>query len=118
MGQPVSITIELQVHSLAEEDVRAVEDVLQDPRHGVSVRRWPRARVVDPLTVFAVIGGIVGLVDALQSLQERWITRRRAVKVLLRNEDGDEIELTTANRASLESFMERSGSIDVIQPPD
>lgn len=114
----MSITIELQIDSLAEDDVRAVEDVLRDPHYAVSVQRWPRARVVDPLTVFGVIGGIVGLLDALLSLQERWITQRRAVKVLLRNEDGDEIELTATNRASLKSFLERSGSIAVIRPPD
>lgn len=114
----MSITIELQIDSLAEEDVRAVEDVLQEPRYGVSVRRLPRPRVVDPLTMFALIGGTVGLVDALLSLQERWITRRRAVKVLMRNEDGYEIELTTANRTSLESFIESSGSIEVIRQSD
>jgi hypothetical protein len=71
------MTIELQVEidSLDEQDVADVEAALAAPGGDVSVERWPRARVIDPLTILAVAGGIVGLVDGLLSLRDRWKAR-------------------------------------------
>ena len=115
----MSITLEVQIDTLDEEDIRAAETALKAPSQDISVRRWPRARVVDPLTIFAVVGGAVGLVDALLSLRERWVTRRRSVKIRIKNEANEELELIAANRADLENFLARSGSspLNVI-PPD
>jgi hypothetical protein len=106
----VDVTLELKIDTLDEVVVRDAEDALAAAPQAPLVRRWPRARVVDPLTIFALVGGVVGLVDALLSLQERWISRRRSGRIRLVNEGGEELEVTVANRAQLEEFLERSGT--------
>jgi hypothetical protein len=114
----MSVTIEMRLTSHDEDDLRAAEEVLTDRQYGLEVQRWPRARTLDPITIFGLVGGIVGLVDALLSLQDRWITQRRSATIRLRNEDGDEVELTAANRRVIEDFLEQSSSVELLPPAD
>jgi hypothetical protein len=114
----VTVTIEMQLDSLDEDDAGAAIEGLDGPGHSVEVVRWPRARTLDPFTIFGLVGGVVGLVDALVSLQERWTTHKRSVKIVLRNEDNDEIELTAASRQDLENFLNRSSEVELLPPDD
>jgi hypothetical protein len=100
------MTTELQVtiHSNDEEDARVAEEALAAGGQ-VSVERLPPSRIIDPLTILGVVGGVVGLIDGLLSLRDRWIARKRAVSVRILREDGRELELSDITREELEQFL-------------
>ncbi|MFJ1811308.1 MULTISPECIES: hypothetical protein [unclassified Streptomyces] len=87
-----------------DEDLKAVSD-------GLDVTEAKRSRA-DPVTVFGICAGVVGLVDALFSLADRLRRRQTRPQVVVRNEDGDTLVLAEVSRAELEQFLRRDTPAD------
>jgi len=93
--------LEVVIESADDEIVGDVERALAP----ADVSRWEPARVVDPLTVLAVAGGIVQLVEGLLSLRDRLRARPSAPMVRLRNAEGHELALDTATPEDLRALL-------------
>jgi hypothetical protein len=101
--------IEVRIASLDNADVIMAEDSLASS--GLSVVRWPQARVIDPETVLVVTGTTVSLIEGLLELRDRWKDRKPAPLVTVRGPDSEELDLLKANKKDLES-MTGSGDHD------
>jgi len=74
------------------------------------VERWEPARVVDPLTVLAVAGGVVQLVNGLIALRDRLRGQSSAPTVRIRNAVGSEVLLLAATTEELRALVEGEGT--------
>jgi hypothetical protein len=103
----MSTILQLQLQSIDEIDISAIEIILH--RSGdLSVERWRRPRVVDPLTILTVSGGAVSLVNGLLDLRDRWLARGESKRLTVENESGKKIELADVTHEELEKFIEAS----------
>jgi len=100
----MSTTLQLQLESRDEAEVAEIEAVLSSAGQ-LAVERWRQARVVDPITIMSVSGGIVALVNGLLSLRDRWVTRKKPPSIIVENETGDQIDLTQMTREELERLI-------------
>lgn len=82
--------VELIIGSRDEAVVSAIVTSLE----GVEVTRWREARLVNPVTVFAVGTGAVKLIDALLALRKRLAEGPDAPVVEIRTPDGRAISLS------------------------
>ncbi|WP_221361901.1 hypothetical protein [Streptomyces beigongshangae] len=87
-----------------KEDLDAISE-------GLEVTDEGRSRF-DPVTVFGICAGVVGLVDALFSLADRLRRRRPPPRVEVRNEEGDTLVLVEVTRDELEQFLRREAPSD------
>ena len=110
MGKNMEEQLEIRVGSLDEDIVGVVTDALQPS----SVEQWPRARTIDPVTILAVTGNVVALINGLLTLREKLEALRKAsgakapVEVTITTEGGSSVRLDTADRAKLEVLLRAS----------
>jgi hypothetical protein len=101
----MSVQVQLQVDSKQEADIAAVEDALKGEGDLVIERLRP-PRMIDPITILAVAGGIVGLINGLLSLRDRWRARGQRPALTLENEGGEQLALDEATLEQITSFIE------------
>jgi hypothetical protein len=93
--------LEIVIETTDETLIEEVESSLSS----VQVERWEPQRLVDPITVLAVAGSLVQLLNGLAALRDR--LRKQAVPpaVTVRNADGAEVALLTATPEQLQALF-------------
>jgi hypothetical protein len=100
----VTTTLQLQLNSLNEAEAAEIEAVL-NAAGDLTVQRWRQVRVIDPVTIISVSGGIVGLVNGLLQLRDRWASREKPSGITVENEAGDQIDISRTTRDELETMV-------------
>jgi len=98
--------VELIIGSRDEAVVSAVVTSLE----GVEVTRWREARLVNPVTVFAVGAGAVKLIDALLALRKRLTESPDAPAVEIRIPDGRAVSLSNTTPELLAAALGATAS--------
>jgi hypothetical protein len=71
----------------------------------VQVKRWPTARIVEPITVLGIAASTSALVSALLVLKDRLLERQHPPPLWLSAPDGTSVPLADATAESLEALL-------------
>ncbi len=96
-------SLEIAVQSSDPDELSLIEAALR--AEDLQFERLKPSRVVDPVTLIALAGGVVGLVNGVLALSDRLRSRNAAPIVVVRNEAGDELPVEGISRQELENLI-------------
>jgi len=99
--------LELKIESRDEEELSAIEEALSG-EGGVQFERVEPARVVEPVTLIALAGAALGVVDGVLALADRLKSQKNPPIIVIRNAAGDELSVERATRDQLEHMVENA----------
>jgi hypothetical protein len=99
------VDAQTELEIVVESDDDAIVGEVRSALSPAEVEQWENARIVDPMTILAVAGGIVQIVNGLLTLRDRLRKKREPPTVRIRNAAGDEVVLVTATPEEIEALV-------------